>query len=69
MNGFKKTVMIVDNLEVDDHLKISGVLYRVNMIQKIGDSYTISFYNVRRPVLEGLLTVGQNTLMHVWNQK
>jgi hypothetical protein len=69
MKKFDKTVMIVNNIEVDDHLKIAGVLYRVSMIQKIGDSYTIAFYNVRRPILEGLLTVADNTLMHIWNQK
>jgi hypothetical protein len=69
MKKYKKTVMIVDKLEVDDHIKIAGVLYRVSLIQKIGDLYTICFYNVRRPFLEGLLTVSQNTLMHVWNQK
>lgn len=69
MKKFEKTVMIVNNLEIDDHIKIAGVLYRISMIQKIGDMYTISFYNARRPVLEGLLTVNSNTLMHIWNQK
>lgn len=69
MKKYKKTVMIVDNLEIDDHMKIAGVLYRVTQIEKIGDMYTIFFYNVRRPILEGMLTLGQNTLITVLNLK
>ncbi len=69
MKRFKKTVMIVDNLEIDDHIKIAGLMYRVTQIQKIGDMYVISFHNVRRPFIEGLLTFGTNTLIHIWNQK
>lgn len=69
MKNYKKTVMIVDNLMIDDHIKIAGVLYRVTMIQKIGDMYIINFHNVRRPLIEGLLSIGTNTLVHIWNQK
>lgn len=69
MKGFKKTVMTIDNLEVDDHIKVAGVLYRVSKIESIGTAHIIHFYNVRRPILTGLLTLETNTLMHVWNQK
>jgi hypothetical protein len=69
MKKFKKTVMIVDNIMIDDHLKVAGLLYRVHQIEKIGESYIIHFYNVRRPRIEGMLTLETNTLIHIWNQK
>lgn len=69
MKNYKKTVMIADNLMIDDHIKVAGVLYRITLIQKIGDMYIISFHNVHRPLVEGLLSLGTNTLVHVWNQK
>lgn len=69
MKNYKKTVMIVDNLMPDDYIKVAGVLYRVILIQTIGDMYVINFHNVRRPIIEGLLTIPTNTLVNVWNQK
>lgn len=69
MKHYEKTVMIVDNLEIDDHIKVAGVLYRVTRIEKIGTAYVLQFHNVRRPILVGVLTLETNTLMHVWNQK
>lgn len=69
MKNYKKTVMIADNLEIDDHLKIAGLLYRISQIHPIGNAYTICLYNVRRPKFESVLTLATNTLVHVWNQK
>lgn len=69
MKNYKKTVMIADNLMIDDHIKVAGVMYRIFQIEKIGDSYVIHFKNVRRPIIEGLLTLETNTLVKIWNQK
>ncbi len=69
MKSYKRTVMIIDNLEIDDHIKLAGVMYRVTRIEKIGTAYVIQFHNVRRPILVGVLTLETNTLMHIWNQK
>ncbi len=69
MKNYKKTVMITDNLMIDDHIKVAGVLYRITHIQRIGRAYVLEFHNVHRPKIEGLLTVETNTLVHVWNQK
>lgn len=69
MKNYKKTAMIVNNIMIDDHIKVAGVLYRIHQIEKIGESYVLRFHNVRRPIIEGLLTFGPNTLVHVWNQK
>jgi hypothetical protein len=69
MNGYKRTVMTIDNVTIDDHIKVSGVLYRITAIEKIGTAYLIQFQNVRRPILNGMLTLETNTLMHIWNQK
>jgi len=69
MKSYKRTVMIIDNVEIDDHIKLAGVMYRITQIEKIGTAYVIQFHNVRRPILLGVLTLETNTLMHVWNQK
>jgi hypothetical protein len=53
----------------DDHIKVAGVLYRVTRIEQIGSAYIIQFHNMRRPIIEGLLTLEKNTLMKIWNQK
>jgi hypothetical protein len=45
------------------------VLYRVNQIEQIGDRYLIQFHNMRRPMIQGHLTLTKNTLMKIWNQK
>ena len=67
MKKDKKSVMIVDNLEIFDDIKIAGVKYRVDSIHEIGGAYLIYLHNARRPSLEAMLTVQSNTLMHVWS--
>lgn len=69
MKSYKRTVMIIDNVEIDDHVKLAGVMYRITRIEKIGTAYILQFQNVRRPILVGVLTLETNTLMHIWNQK
>jgi len=69
MKNYKSSTTVSQNLEIDDHIKVAGVLYRITKIEPIGSAYLIHFHNVRRPKLQGLLTLDSNTLMKIWNQK
>lgn len=69
MKYFKKSVIISNNLRVNDHIKIAGVVYRVTRTNWDNDVCDISFENARRPILKGMLTIDQNTLMNVWRPK
>ena len=69
MKNFRRVIIKTEDLTIDDHIKVAGVLYRVHQIEKIGDSYLIQFHNVRRPKINGHLTFEKNTLMKIWNQK
>jgi hypothetical protein len=69
MKNFRKTVVKAEDLIVDDHIKVAGVLYRITVITKHDRSRTITANNLFRPKIEILLTVDRNTLMNIWNQK
>lgn len=69
MKGYTRTTITSQNLEIDDHVKVAGVLYRITKIESIGSAYAIQLQNARRPKLQGLLTLDSNTLMNIWNQK
>lgn len=64
-NPDKKLTIKVEDLKIFDDFKVAGVMYRVDQIEMIGNVYMIQFHNVRRPVLDGLLTVESNTLMKI----
>jgi hypothetical protein len=69
MKNFKQTTIVIQNLMVDDYVKVAGVLYRVHQIEMIGDAYIIQLHNARRPKIQALMTLESNTLMKIWNQK
>lgn len=70
MKNFRKTVVKAEDLIVDDHIKVAGVLYRITIITKSGERhYTVTANNLFRPKIEILLTLDKNTLMNIWNQK
>jgi len=68
MKMYKKTYVKVEDLMIDDHLKVAGLLYRVNKIEKVGNQYMIHFYSTVNKKYTGLLSFRKNTLMKIWNQ-
>jgi hypothetical protein len=69
MKGYKKNYTKVEDLMIDDCIKVAGLTYRVNQIEKIGTAYLIQFHSIFRPKITGILTFEKNTLMTIWNQK
>lgn len=69
MKNFRKAFVKVEDLIVDDRLKVAGVLYRITKIETIGNGHVIQFRNVRRPIIYGHLTFETNTLLKIWTQK
>lgn len=69
MKNFKKNYVQARDLQVDDHIKVAGILYRINQCWLVHDEVIIQVYNVRRPLFTGALTLNKKTLMKIWNQK
>lgn len=69
MKKFNRTFVTANGLMVDDCIKVAGIMYRIHTLYRVDKEIIIQFYNVRRPILTGALTVNKNTLMKIWNQK
>jgi hypothetical protein len=65
---YKKTYVKVEDIMIDDYIKIAGLMYRVDGITHIEKKYKISFYSVVNRTYRGSLTFRKNTLMKIWNQ-
>jgi hypothetical protein len=68
MKNYKKTYVKVEDVMIDDHIKIAGLMYRVETIVHIDKKYKIYFYSVVNRKYTGTLTFRKNTLMKIWNQ-
>lgn len=65
---YKKSYVKVEDVMLDDHIKIAGLMYRVSGITHIENKYKISFYSTVNRKYTGTLTFKKNTLMKIWNQ-
>lgn len=70
MKKFKRSIVKSEDLIVDDHIKVGGLLYRIDMILPGPiDTSVVYAHNVRRPRVRIIITFEKNTLLHIWNQK
>lgn len=65
MNADLRKTTTVDELQIFDDFEVAGVMYRVDTIEKIDNSYVIQVHNARRPSIEAVITLERNTLMHI----
>jgi hypothetical protein len=68
MKNYKKTYVKVEDVMLDDYIKIAGLMYRVDGITNIDKKYKLSFHSVVNRKYNGTLTFRKNTLMKIWNQ-
>lgn len=68
MKKYKKSFVKVEDVMIDDYIKIAGLMYRVETIIHLDKKYKIHFYSVVNRKYTGTLTFRKNTLMKIWNQ-